>query len=483
MDSLLATYASSDEEEEEEEVHEQPEKVDHPPQLSSKFSQNSPSSSIFSSLPPPKSVSSLFSSLPPPKSHPPNPPQTLTNLSSSKPNNQQQQQQLEDWKLVSSNLSGPAKPSSLFSSLPEPKSSSIFSSLPPPKSLNADPLPISNISASSSEPNRKKVIQFKIPINPSLMKSRGSDDDDDDDEKEREGKKSVDSLTQTPSVKSFLSSIPAPRNSSALGALPTASGSSRRSILEANVPASSSDGFEIKDEVGANPNVQNYVSQWVDRSSSASVGDAAGSAEYAVGDDGGGGNTSGWVSSSANYENYDSYAGYGNHAYYRQYESNWGDGSTAMAPSDVSGMSESIVKMPGKRGRNEIPQEIVEVNQDELIKNRPREDQVKLTGIAFGPSYQPVSTKGKPTKLHKRKHQIGSLYFDMRQKEMELAERRSKGFLTKAETQANYSANYSFKPVNDTYMDSLYVFYPMVVVILAEHQSDIVYLYEEGNTA
>ncbi|GKE57477.1 proline-rich protein PRCC [Tanacetum coccineum] len=48
------------------------------------------------------------------------------------------------------------------------------------------------------------------------------------------------------------------------------------------------------------------------------------------------------------------------------------------------------------------------------------------------------STKGKPTKLHKRKHQIGSLYFDMRSKEMELAERRSKGFLTKAETHAKY---------------------------------------------
>ncbi|KAL6576858.1 hypothetical protein OROMI_011134 [Orobanche minor] len=52
--------------------------------------------------------------------------------------------------------------------------------------------------------------------------------------------------------------------------------------------------------------------------------------------------------------------------------------------------------------------------------------------------FQPVSTKGKPTKLHKRKHQIGSLYFDMRQKEMELAERRAKGFLTKAQTQAKY---------------------------------------------
>lgn len=52
---------------------------------------------------------------------------------------------------------------------------------------------------------------------------------------------------------------------------------------------------------------------------------------------------------------------------------------------------------------------------------------------------QPVSTaKGKPSKLHKRKHQIGTLYHDMKQKEMELAERRAKGFLTKAETQAKY---------------------------------------------
>lgn len=52
---------------------------------------------------------------------------------------------------------------------------------------------------------------------------------------------------------------------------------------------------------------------------------------------------------------------------------------------------------------------------------------------------QPVSSaKGKPSKLQKRKHQIGSLYFDMKQKEMELSERRARGFLTKAETQAKY---------------------------------------------
>lgn len=53
---------------------------------------------------------------------------------------------------------------------------------------------------------------------------------------------------------------------------------------------------------------------------------------------------------------------------------------------------------------------------------------------------QPTSSsqKGKPSKLQKRKHQIGSLYFDMRQKEMELTERRSKGMLTKKETQGKY---------------------------------------------
>lgn len=51
---------------------------------------------------------------------------------------------------------------------------------------------------------------------------------------------------------------------------------------------------------------------------------------------------------------------------------------------------------------------------------------------------QPASTKGKPSKLLKRKHQIGALYFDMRQKETELAERRSRGMLTKAQTQGKY---------------------------------------------
>ncbi|GLJ30371.1 hypothetical protein SUGI_0600910 [Cryptomeria japonica] len=77
--------------------------------------------------------------------------------------------------------------------------------------------------------------------------------------------------------------------------------------------------------------------------------------------------------------------------------------------------------------------------QEQLMGNKPRQDQVNLTGIAFGPSYKPVSAaKDKPSKLQKRKHQIGSLYYDLKQKEMELAERRARGHLTKAETQAKY---------------------------------------------
>lgn len=146
-------------------------------------------------------------------------------------------------------------------------------------------------------------------------------------------------------------------------------------------------------------------------------------------------NHSSWVPGNQNYDHYDSYGSYGGS------ESNWANGSSTMAMTPESyavGMIENVVKVPGKRGRNEIPTTIVEVKQDELIKNRPREDQSKLTGVAFGPSYQPVSAKGKPSKLHKRKHQIGSLFFDMKQKETELAERRSRGFLTKAETQAKY---------------------------------------------
>lgn len=86
------------------------------------------------------------------------------------------------------------------------------------------------------------------------------------------------------------------------------------------------------------------------------------------------------ASSYGNYNGYGGYSGYaGNHG------NEWVDGSATA----VMGMSgETGIKVSGKRRRNDVPTEILEVKQDELIKNRPREDQAKVTGIAFGPSYQ-----------------------------------------------------------------------------------------------
>lgn len=313
-----------------------------------------------------------------------------------------------------------------FSSLPQPKSS-IFSSLPPPTSKSqtlTDP--------PSSHPKPKRVVQFRPPIPQSVLKSRDEEDDDEDEERER--KRRNQSVTQTPSVSSWLSAIPAPKHSQAtLGAIPS-SGSGRRSIVEVGIDVpetnseketgvgrtvGNSESNRADGSSGTYQTVENFESNWVDGSSSASLEQS-----------------SNWSGGAESQQVYEGYGSYGNYGGYGHYENNWGDGSAAALP-EVAG-TESAVRVPGKRGRNEVPVEIVEVKQDELIKNRPREDQVKLTGIAFGPSYQPVSTKGKPTKLHKRKHQIGSLYFDMKQKEMELSERRAKGFLTKAETQAKY---------------------------------------------
>ncbi|KAJ7979398.1 Proline-rich PRCC [Quillaja saponaria] len=435
MDSLLANYVASDEEEEQE----QEQVPAFPCKSVSKKTQPSSkkTSSFFSSLPQPKSSSALFQSFPQPK-------QILKG-----PNSVVDGDDVEE---------EDSKPSSIFSHLPQPKqssissvidgdgededskppsgisgSASIFSSLPQPKSQIPDKS-VSNLSSSGA--NTKRVVQFKPPINPSLLKSSELDDEDDDDvaEKERRRRKDLDFMAQTSSVKSFLSSIPAPRNSSTLG-VQQISGSGRRSILETerDIPASNSDNSGVENNVSVDQNAGNYPSG-IDQNSGSYVDyntygnyhqendqNVGFQPEYGIGGD-----------ATSYYGNGDTYPSYSSYGDYGQYSNNWVDGP------DVSRMNETAVKVSGKRGRNEIPAEIIEVNQDELIKNRPREDQVKLTGIAFGPSYQPASTKGKPSKLHKRKHQIGTLFYDLKQKEMELAERRAKGFLTKAETQAKY---------------------------------------------
>lgn len=245
-------------------------------------------------------------------------------------------------------------------------------------------------------------------------------------------------------MKAFLSSIPAAKFSATLGVLPS-SGTGRRAIVETDALTSSSGGSRAEEDSGTDPNLGNHSLNYdscanYDSGIDQNVGnynvnyDAYTNYQSGVDQNVNVDGQSQYVMSGGDGLNQEDYSSYGNYGDYGQYGSNWADGSVL----EMSGTGESGVRVPGKRGRNEVPADIVEVNQDELMKNRPREDQVKLTGIAFGPSYQAVSTKGKPTKLHKRKHQIGSLYFDMRQKETELSERRAKGFLTKAETQAKY---------------------------------------------
>ncbi|GMI84215.1 hypothetical protein like AT2G19270 [Hibiscus trionum] len=425
MDSLLANYASSDDEE--------PQQIIHPPTTKNP------------SLPPPKS-SSFFSSLPQPK--------------------QSLKRDDDGGGKVASDIPKP--------SIPNPKNTpKLFSHLPQPKSQTPQPQQLPN------PPIAKRIVQFKPPIIPSSHVD--SDDDDDDEEEERRKRRESENLSQGPSVKSFLSSIPAPRNSTTLGVAPS-SGSGRRSIIETNqVRTSTSSTVEDKSEASINHNAPNYSNY--DMGTDANAGNSMNYSNYANYDMGSDAN----AGDSMNYSNYENYqssvdqnsgnyvsndlgsdkniGGYANYAdyssyqsssdpnigtgdvattygsygnYHAQYENNWADGSAATMLPDSSVMAELGVKVKGKRGRNDIPTEIVEVKQDELMKNRPREDQVKMTGIAFGPAYQPATSKGKPTKLHKRKHQIGSLYFDMRQKETELQERRSRGLLTKAETQAKY---------------------------------------------
>lgn len=286
--------------------------------------------------------------------------------------------------------------SSLFPSLPLPKSSttSLFNFLPPPKQPSSDTPTVvpSNFSQTSSlpKPNSqihqkpKRLVQFKPPIIPLSKPTELDDDEEDDKEEERNRRRKAESSIQTPSVKSFLSTIPAPRNSSTLG-VQSSSGSGRRSILETSTPApvsSSSDGGSAAvessvpvDQNGGNYENYQYATDQYDTYGNYSWGvEAEAEAEAGAG--------------SGTASNGDGYGSYGAYEDYGQYGNNWVDGSVATVPVEASGISESVLKFPGKRGRKEVPVEVIEVKQDELIKNRPREDQAKLTGLAFGPSYQ-----------------------------------------------------------------------------------------------
>ncbi|KAG2410803.1 uncharacterized protein HKW66_Vig0014680 [Vigna angularis] len=153
---------------------------------------------LFSSLPQPKS--SLFQSLPQPKSS-----------------------------------------SSLFQSLSQPKSSSssLFQSLSPPKkpslatsSETANPKPKPQI----PEPQPKHVVQFTPPIIPLQTLPNSSTTTTTKKKKNGREERKGHCPPQTSSVKSFLASIPTPKNVATLG-VQAIFGSGWRSIIETESPA------------------------------------------------------------------------------------------------------------------------------------------------------------------------------------------------------------------------------------------------------
>lgn len=403
MDSLLASYASSDEEDE---GSEQPILHSNPPQGKEK-------GGFLSSLPPPKSSSSRLFSLPPPKVQNP-----ISSTSSAliKPQNVdlEESPELQGNREDSGLLPSLPKPSSsLLSSLPQPKSSSsasvsLFSSLPSPKIYTAENHALPKLSSASPAPASRKIVQFRPPTmnRPANFGNEDEEEEDEDEEEKEKQRRKSESLIQTSSVNSFLSSIPKPKNSTTLGVLPSASGTGRRSMLEAEVPGSNVAYAGTGSVAGSGGGYcdSNSADNHVPVSSTS---DASGFSDNVPA-----GDYSGWGAGNENNVNYEGYTGYcssgvtgedysggtadyanygseyGNYASYGQYQSDWTDGSTASAVPQMSGPTESVLRTSGKRGRSDAPVEIVEVKQDELMKNRPREDQVKLTGIAFGPAYQ-----------------------------------------------------------------------------------------------
>lgn len=378
MESLVANYASSDDEEE----LQQPQASSLPPKPVSSSS-SAKTSSLFSALPQPKS-SPLFSSIPQPKQQPQKNPVVETPMANNFDDD-------ED------------KPASSYN-----KSSCIFSSLPQPKSQAQQ-------QSVSVEKPTKRVVQFKPPVPVRTQNFSDDDEDEDEEEKERKKRKQAEHLNQNSSVKSFLSSIPAPRSSATLGVLHSGSGSGRRSIIETEAPALSSSGFRAKNEAVSDTNVVNNANYDTDSDQNVvnyanydggSDQNVVNYANYEAGVDHTVGNYGSYgVDSDQSYVNYSNYqpggdqvvhsgdaSSYVNYGSYNGYE-DYGQYGVATTVQETAGFSESGIRMPGKRGRNEIPAEMVEVKQDELIKNRPREDQVKLTGIAFGPSYQVITLK------------------------------------------------------------------------------------------
>lgn len=161
--------------------------------------------------------------------------------------------------------------------------------------------------------------------------------------------------------------------------------------MAADVPAANPEGIGQQQEMSGLEGAY-YDGGWVGGSGEAGTAEPTINSGFTNGSE-----ASGWDPDYGSAVEYGSWGGvgygsgggmdYGSHGGtmdYGSYGGNWSDGSVTMATPEIVDMG----KIAGKRGRNEIPTEVVEVKQDELMKNRPREDKAKLTGLAFGPSYQ-----------------------------------------------------------------------------------------------
>ncbi|KAL3701832.1 hypothetical protein R1sor_019854 [Riccia sorocarpa] len=322
----------------------------------------------------------------------------------------------------------------LFSKLPAPGSSTRLSlaSLPPPSK------------------STKKTVEFRPPVNLSAL------EDEDEEEEERRKKRAKASEMNKRELGAnaggLAALLPPPKNS--LGSGLTLGGGGlggggRRTTLEtaSSVPKDVSSGAGNSRVVGSSEAQLRVENQYQYSAPAEQVPSAAhpGIPE--------GNYASEQFTSDVGYQNYGADSGYQNYTAGGGYQNgaqqqgytNWEHSNTYGATSQPAATSvvpdpiAEVLQRERRKGKNEPPPQMIEVKQADLTGGKVREDQLRTTGIAFGPTYQPVSAgKDKPSKIHRRKHQIGALYFDMKSKEMELLDRRSKGNLTKAETQAKY---------------------------------------------
>jgi proline-rich protein PRCC len=450
MDSLLASYGSDDEDEQEEEKL----TAAPPPKVSLFGRLPAPRNSV--SLPPPKvetgSKPSLFAALPPPKVENPN---DDTSTSKSSLFTALPPPKVEEFD---------GNPRTLFASLPPPKiekiDTSLFAALPPPKvefdssKVKAEPM-LTNPKA------KKQSVTFKPPIDVSIL------EEDDDDWRPSQKKAKAEPLSSTTGGGGLSSLLPAPKHSlglgSTLGAGATSGG--RRAAMEVATTTQDPKPETIARISTTTKNEAQAPQAHVQYDNSAYAVHVKNEAQapqahaqydnsaYAVDVK----NEAQVSQDQAHYDN-SAYAVDESIAYPPQYANeyhdpsypsqapyadpvaqDWHDPSYPSQASSADPLAQ-VLQAQRRRGREDrMPApNVIEVKQADLTGGRKlREDQIRTTGIAFGPAYQP-SSKDKGSKIHRRKHQIGTLLQDSKAKEMDLLERRARGNLTKAETQAKY---------------------------------------------